>query len=489
MTPAASFSSRFHRSSLLPVSILVLAGLASSCGPRWADSTQPERKAELSTANPTVADPAATDPAAGPETADLAGKWRRARTDEAATSGEERSLPNLRALPYLQGYRPAEEHPVVVRLDPAAEQAGLNLYLSGHAAEAVLMDMDGRAVHTWRYPLRRLWPDLAKDPAMAKLEYWRRAYLFPNGDLLGIYEGQGLVKLDARSRVLWSHRGGIHHDLEVAAGGDIWVLDRDGKLIPRLHPSQGVLEDMITVLGSDGKVRRRISILHAFERSRFAGLLARRPPAGDIFHTNTLEILDGRFVARNAALRRGNVLLSILKLDAIAILDPDREEVVWAQTGSFRRQHQPTLLPDGRLLMFDNTGLGGDRSRVLELDPFGASPGRILWQFGGRAGQELFSKTLGSCQRLPGGNTLITESENGRALEVTPEGRIVWEFRNPHRAGARGELVAVLFEMLRLPLDFPFPPGRGTIDLTSSRGTGRAATSTNGGPGPPEVIR
>ena len=76
-----------------------------------------------------------------------------------------------------------------------------------------------------------------------------------------------------------------------------------------------------------------------------------------------------------------------------------------------------------------------------------------------RLDPDLFSKTLGSCQRLPNGNTLITESENGRALEVTRDKRVVWEFYNPHRAGARGELVAVLFEMLRLPPDFPF---RGT---------------------------
>ncbi|HSN89535.1 MAG TPA: hypothetical protein VL025_22425, partial [Thermoanaerobaculia bacterium] len=58
---------------------------------------------------------------------------------------------------------------------------------------------------------------------------------------------------------------------------------------------------------------------------------------------------------------------------------------------------------------------------------------------------------------LPNGNTLLTESENGRAIEVTPEGRIVWELYNPHRAGESNELVAVLFEVVRLPPDFPFP--------------------------------
>ncbi|HWM95088.1 MAG TPA: arylsulfotransferase family protein [Thermoanaerobaculia bacterium] len=368
-------------------------------------------------------------PAAAP--ADPAeGKWR-----------------SLRALPYLQGYKPAEDRPLVVERDPAAVSPGLNLYLSGHAAEAVLMDRKGEVLHRWRYPLRRLWPDLAADPDMAKLEYWRRAWLFPNGDLLGIYEGLGIVKLDARSNVLWSRRGGFHHDLQVLDGGRIWVLDREGKLLPRINPAEGVLEDFVTVLSPDGEVVRRISLLEAFERSRFGPLLERMERAGDIFHTNTLEVLDGRF-----GFRKGNVLLSVLKLDALAVLDPEREEIVWARTGSWRRQHQPTFLDDGNILLFDNRGPGGESSRVIEIDPRTLE---IRWQFGGPE-VDLFSKTLGSCQRLPNGNTLITESENGRALEVTRDGRVVWEFHNPHRAGERKELVAVLFEMLRLPEGFPF---------------------------------
>lgn len=316
------------------------------------------------------------------------------------------------------------------------------------------MDRDGQVLHRWRYPLRRLWPDLAADPETAKLEYWRRVRLFPNGDLLAIYEGFGIVKLDSRSNVLWAHRGGIHHDLDLLPNGDIWVLDRDGKLIPRIHPEKGVLEDFATLLDPQGRVLRRISILESFERSRQASLLSRIPrDGGDIFHTNTLEVLDGRFAARSPAFRRGNLLLSVLKLDTLAILDPDREEIVWARTGSWRRQHQPTFLADGRLLLFDNTGPGQGRSRVIELDPLS---GEIVWQFGGTPEVDFFSKTLGSCQRLANGNTLITESENGRALEVTRDGRVVWELNNPYRAGERNELVAVLFEVQRLPPGFPF---------------------------------
>ena len=300
------------------------------------------------------------------------------------------------------------DRPLIVEHDPAAVAPGLNLYLSGHAAEAVLMDRKGRTLHRWRYPLRRLWP------ASPKLEYWRRAWLFPNGDLLAIYEGIGIVKLDARSNVLWSRRGGFHHDLQVMEDGRIWVLDRQGR--------DGVLEDFVTVLSPRGGIERRISILKALGRSAPSG-------TGDILHTNTLEVFGG-----------GNVLLSILRLDALAILDPDKEEIVWMLKGSWRKQHQPTFLDDGGILLFDNLG-----SRVIEIDP---RTGRVRWQFGG-----ISSKTLGSCQRLPNGNTLITESENGRALEVTRDGRIVWEFHNPHRVGRLG---AVLFEVVRLPESFPF---------------------------------
>lgn len=394
--------------------------------------------------------PPAAPPPAEAQTGDRAaqGKWRKVREP-----GPKERAANLRAVPYLQGYRPAQDLPRVVTHDPAAVYQGLNLYVSGHAAEAVLADMEGRPLHRWRYPLRRLWPDLAADPANAKLEYWRRAHLFPNGDLLAIYEGLGLVKLDARSNVLWARRGGFHHDLAVTPEGEIWVLDREGKVLPRIHPREGVLEDMVSVLDANGRPLRQLSILEAFERSPYASLLQRMERQGDIFHTNTLEILDGRFAGRSPAFRQGNLLLSVLKLDALAILDPERETIVWARTGSWRRQHQPTFLDSGNLLLFDNTGAGRDRSRVMEIDPL---TGEVSWWFGGERQADLFSRTLGSCQRLPNGNTLITESENGRALEVTAKGEVVWEFNSPHRAGERDELVAVLFELVRLPPGFPF---------------------------------
>ena len=42
-----------------------------------------------------------------------------------------------------------------------------------------------------------------------------------------------------------------------------------------------------------------------------------------------------------------------------------------------------------------------------------------------------FSWNVSGAQRLPNGNTLITEGAPGRAFEVTVDGEIVWEYINP----------------------------------------------------------
>src|SRR5262249_45153566 len=131
----------------------------------------------------------------------------------------------------------------------------------------------------------------------------------------------------------------------------------------------------------------------------------------------------------------------------------DAGKIVWALTGQWRAQHSAILLPTGRILLFDNLGTMRAASRVLEVDPFTQ---QITWTFGGRQGEELLSETHGRVQRLSRGNTLVVESNFGRALETTPDGRVVWEWINPKRTGEKKELVATLYYLERIPRDaFP----------------------------------
>jgi hypothetical protein len=51
---------------------------------------------------------------------------------------------------------------------------------------------------------------------------------------------------------------------------------------------------------------------------------------------------------------------------------------------------------------------------------------------------------------LRNGNVLIVETDGGRALEVTPAGELVWQYRSPYRAGKNGDFVANLYSLDRV---------------------------------------
>jgi hypothetical protein len=357
-------------------------------------------------------------------------------------------MAELKSIGYLQGYRPPPDEQGIVVYDPERAYSGYNLSVSGHAAEASLLDMTGEVLHAWSSDFTRIWPER---PVTTNSMFWRRARLLENGDLLAIYEGEGLIRLDRDSNLLWAYGGGSHHDIDVTADGTIYVLDRETADIAWIHPRLPTLIDFIAVLDPEGNLLDRVSVIECFENSPYAPVLKRVGKVGDAFHTNTLEVFDGSLADRSPLFRKGNILISIRYLDTIAIIDLESRSVLWTLTGLWHEQHQPTLLENGHMLIFDNQGYRNS-STVLEFDPFTQE---IVWSYTGDPPESFFTFGIGSCQRLPNGNTLITESEPGKAFEVTPEKEIVWEYLNPHRAGEDDEYIATLCEMVRLPPDFP----------------------------------
>ena len=88
-----------------------------------------------------------------------------------------------------------------------------------------------------------------------------------------------------------------------------------------------------------------------------------------------------------------------------------------------------------------------------------------MWRYGETPEQHFFTESRGGAQALANGNVLITDSEQGRAFEVTREGEVVWEFWNPDTAEA-GAKRATIFRVLKLEpgaslqLAWPEPPAR-----------------------------
>jgi hypothetical protein len=379
-------------------------------------------------------------------------RWQRARPDPNAAPASPEAVHQLANLPYLQGYRPATAGGTIRVYDRARTATGLNLFTSGHAPVAILMDMEGKVVKTWTADAKKAFPG----SVFGKEEhdrFLRRALLQPDGSILAMFDEIGLVHLDAASQVIWAWPGRVHHDLVVGKEGRIWSLFREKRAIEGLGHKEPVWEDFLVELSPEGKFVRRLSLIECFRRSQYAPYLAIMHWGPDIFHTNSVQILDGTLADRLPAFRRGNLLISIKNLNAVAVIDPEAGAVVWALSGQWYAQHCARLLPTGRIMLFDNLGTMKAASRVLEVDPFMQ---QILWEFGGRPGQVLFSETSGFTERLANGNTLITESNFGRVIEVTPDDHVVWEFVNPNRTGKKNELVGTVYFMERISQKLPF---------------------------------
>lgn len=382
----------------------------------------------------------------------LPGRWRKIgnpNEDEGSLTKEQlKMIKQLQSIGYLAGSQPVPQNSGVTTYDHQKAWNGWNLVTSGHAPEAFLMDMNGNEIHKWHCAMNRAFPEFKPDGPSPRYTYWRRSHLMENGDLLAIFEGVGIFKLDRESNLIWGVANGAHHDLYIAENGNIYTLTRKSHINPKYNKEKPILEDYITILDPDGNLLKEISVLTTLEKTNFAPILNRLEEWGDITHTNTIELLekDGPL----PIFKKGRIILSMLSLDLISIYDPD-QGTVWAESDLWSAQHQPTLLKNGHILMLDNKGLK-TKSRIIEFD---AMTRKIYWVYGGVDEEPFFTPTCGSCQRLPNGNTLITESDPGRAFEVTSQKSIVWEYVNPYRAGKQNELIATLCEVVRLPPNFP----------------------------------
>ncbi|MDX1631423.1 MAG: arylsulfotransferase family protein [Thermoanaerobaculia bacterium] len=363
----------------------------------------------------------------------------------AARNGEEdaRTL----SLPYVsEGARATGSRRGVTLRSPDSAAPEGGFYVSGHAPEAILLDGEGRILWRWRYPFSRAFPDRRELPDNL---FWRRARLLPDGSVVALFQNGGLVRIDRRSRLLWATRSPAYNDLFVTDRGTILTLVKE---LAESGSAAGrpVLEDHLVELDLEtGRERWRISILAALERSPWASFVPESPTDADILHSNGIALVEPNRTPGIPPFVAGTVLLSLREIDTVVLLDPERGEIVWARRGPWRAQHAPLLDDRGRLVLFDNAGGREEGARVVRMD---LAEETVVWQFPPEGDPSLESPMAGAVQLLEKGHLLITESARGRALEVTPDREIVWEFRSPHRAGEHDVYVAYLFEFRRVPL-------------------------------------
>lgn len=338
------------------------------------------------------------------------------------TEEERRRLEALKTLPYLQWTEEKvdEKERGVTLHDRESASPGYTLY--NGPARAVLVDMDGDVAHEW---------------TNASLKEWEYAEMLPNGDLIVLLSRRSISRLDWSGKLLWERELPVHHDFCFMPGGDIAVLVHEKVLVPEIS-RQPIESDAIARISPAGEITTFWHLHeHRRELARWCApgaltSVSENVPDDDWSHSNTIEVITETPAASSIeAFCPGNILFCVRNLDFVGIIDVRSGEIVWGWgPGELDHPHQPSLLPNGHILVFDN-GFFRGWSRVVEYDPVTAS---VVWEYRTERPEDFFSMGRGSCQKLPNGNVLITDSTHGRVFEVTPEGRMVWTFFNPDRS-------------------------------------------------------
>lgn len=268
--------------------------------------------------------------------------------------------------------------------------------------------------------------------------------------------------------------------------GNTLILGHKNVEVPEIS-NKPLLDDVIYEVTWDGEVVWEWCASDHFEALGFSPvsrLVMHKDPnyytlfgtahvAGDWAHINTMSALGPNkwFDAGDTRFHPDNIIVDYRECNVLAIIEKSTGNIVWRvgpyydsspelrALGWIIGPHHTHMIPrglpgEGNILVFDNGGWAGydaphcsaldgtravkrDYSRVLEIDP---TTLQIVWQYTPKEAGYLmpldasrfYSPFISGMQRLPNGNTLITEGSCGRIFEVTAQHELVWEFVSPY---------------------------------------------------------
>ena len=330
---------------------------------------------------------------------------------------------------------------------------GVTLLATSSSEAVVLLNEKGHEIHRWNVDAQR-------------------ARLLPNGNIIVIHGSKwGIAhkpwsKLRAIVReynwngdLVWSYQPGTypHHDLHRLDNGNTLFLrytrvpeSFKEKINDPVRRRAKVTTDMIYEVTPNGEVAWEWYFYKHFDVNRCGPRACRPIPRkvidGKTFkfdwtHTNTAAPLPENkwYDAGDKRFRPGNILIMVRNWSMAFIIDKQTGDPVWEyhRDGAFALKggHEVHMIKKGlpgagNILMFNNgirPGIkdGWGSSQILELNP---STQKVVWHY--ENGEDFFSRAAGSVQRLPNGNTLISEDVPGRILEVSAEKEIVWEYQS-----------------------------------------------------------
>jgi hypothetical protein len=282
---------------------------------------------------------------------------------------------------------------------------------------------------------------------------------------------------------------------------------------PKIHKTMQLLDDVLIEVAWDGQILWQWGVADhvdelGFDDDAFKGMQSFPPwdnpvasrhasskkiGAGyDWFHANSAAYLGPNkwYDQGDQRFNPDNVIINSREANVMVIADRKTGKVVWRLGPDFRKgtpdekigqiigPHSVHMIPrglpgEGNIIVFDNGGTAGygtpnamaqtgfhnvrrDYSRVLEINPVTKD---IVWEYRyskttkripGHFDYNFFSPFVSFAQRLPNGNTVITEGDCARVFEVTPDMKTVWE----HVVGELVDKPLPLYRTYRVPYEW-----------------------------------
>ena len=330
------------------------------------------------------------------------------------------------------------------------------------AHAAVLLDENNSVRHVWRVNEDAVKGKLAQGMHVrddAK-KFPHGIDILPDGSIIFAYDvGVSMQRFDACNQPVWTTPGSFHHSLSVDAENSvIWALLDGASEHPESeedNPDKAAWRYIAQLDLESGKIERRISLREVIDANPEIDILGIRQAdkeerstwEADAFHENDIEVLPSSIADAFPQFSAGDLLLSMRALDLIMVLDPETKKVKWWRIGQTRRQHDADWQPSGVITAYNNNMHRGPIS-IVQIDPRNFDAKQL---YNGKASGAK-SNIRGRHQVLPNGSILITVPDQGRALEVTPDGRTTFEFLNRYESKPGQNLL--LSEARWIPSDY-----------------------------------
>jgi hypothetical protein len=397
--------------------------------------------------------------------------------------------------------------------DPSRSFSGYTVLSPLGVQAAIVIDMNGRVVKRWdgfsnaaggpaRVPPNGVVVGAVgtNPPRQESLALEQRDF---DGDLVWRFDRNEQIET-ANGETVWSTRQ--HHDwqrIDLPAGyyapgaapagtrSNVLLLTHTNHVVANVAPDTLLEDDRIIEVGMNGEIvwewiaGEHIDAL-GFDTEERAAIAAAPGVNESRGSYDWLHINSATWVGPNRWHEAGderfapdNVIISSRQSSVVAIVARDGS-VVWQIGPDFSAtpaesairqiigQHHAHMIPQGlpgagNIMIFDNGGSSGygnpspiapnglgiyarATSRVLEIDPVTLE---LVWSY---AAGTFFATNISGAQRLPNGNTMITEGPGGRVFEVTTDGEIVWEYIYPEFSGPRQ--TNSVYRAYRLPYDW-----------------------------------